>query len=58
MTRQLGTVATDVGDATADAVSRATALASDAVDEATDEGSDIVAGAEGTVDGIAGGQLP
>jgi hypothetical protein len=58
VTRQLGTVATDVGDATADAVSRATALASDAVDEATDEGSDIVAGAEGTVDGIAGGQLP
>jgi hypothetical protein len=46
VTKQLRTVASDVGDATADAMSQTTVQVSDTVDEAANESRDIVAGAE------------
>ena len=58
VTRRLTTVVGGVGDTVSDTVSGATDLASDAVDDISDASTDVVDGVEGTVGGIAGGQLP
>jgi hypothetical protein len=58
VTRRLITVVGGVGDTVSDAVGGATDLVSDTVDEVSDTSTDVVDGVEGTVDGIAGSQLP
>jgi hypothetical protein len=58
VTKELTTVVGGVGDTVSDTVSGATDLVSDTVDEISDASTDVVDGVEGTVDGIASGQLP
>jgi hypothetical protein len=58
VTRRVTTVVSGVSDTVSDTVSGATDRVSDTVDRLSDASADTVDDVEGTVDGIAGGQLP
>jgi hypothetical protein len=58
VTRSLRTVVGGVGDTASDTVRGATDLVSDTVDEVGDARTNLVDDLDGTVEGIAGGQLP